>query len=140
MQQDIGFEGTTDAMTIFDVGTRPAGVHFVRPVYAQQQAGAEEGNQGRRFELVPGRFYEQADLLGRFATPAFDPFLAGITKIRGIDFANTIIAQARARLDSARSGLVMDHSQRQFKLLLFAGIAIVGEPHYFPFMLVLDHI
>lgn len=140
VQHDIGLECSADPMAVFDIGSRPARMHLIGPVHAQEQAGTEQGDQCGRFELIPGRFDEKINLPGRFAAPALDAVLARVAKIRRVDFSYSVVAQARTLLDCAGPGLVMDHSEGQFELLLLARIAIICESHIFPFMLVLNHI
>jgi hypothetical protein len=63
MQQHIGFEGAANPMTVFNVGSRPAGMYFVGCIDTQQQACAEQSDQCRRFKLVQRGFDEQCNLL-----------------------------------------------------------------------------
>lgn len=127
-------------MAVFNVWSGPASVHFVGSVHTKQEARAIECNQRRSFELVLRRFDEQIDLLGRLAAPASHLVQAGVPKIGRVDLADSVIAQTRTGFNSAGPGLMMNHSKCQFELLFFACIAVVGEPHIFPFMLVLDQI
>lgn len=48
VQQQIGFECTTYAVSVFDVRARPTGMNLVGSVDSQQEACAKERDQRRR--------------------------------------------------------------------------------------------
>ena len=54
MKGAVGFVGAAHPVAVIDVGTRPAGPNLSLFIDAQQQVGAIQGNQRRRFELVRG--------------------------------------------------------------------------------------
>ena len=139
MQQQVGFESAAHTMPVFHIRPGPAGMHPIRRIYPQQQARTEQGDQRGRFEPVQRVLDERSDLLRRFAAAPLDPAVAGVPEVGGIDFANAVIAQSRAVLDRAGPGFVVDHPERQFELAALARIAIIGQSHFLPFMLVFAH-
>ena len=140
MQQLVGLERATHAMTILDVGPWPATVNTVLSVDSEEQAGAEKCKQCRRLQLIYRVFNEQRDLLGRFTASPLDGNRAGVAKIGIVELANPVIAQPGAIANRPRSCLVLNHAQRQFELSALVGIAIVSEFHFLPFLIEISHI
>ena len=127
-------------MAVFDIRTRPRSAKFVFSIEPQQQAGTEQCNECRSLQLVGGILDETSNLLGRFTSPAFYQVGLGIAKIGGIEFPYSIVVEAGALPDRSRTGFVTNHPESELKLAAFLRISIIGETHFYPFMLVLNHI
>jgi len=81
-----------------------------------QQTGTEERNQGCRLQLIARTFYEALHLARRLTSSPLNVCLPAVTEIGGIQLANSVIGEARAFADSARTGFVPNHPESQLKL------------------------
>ncbi len=140
MQQQVGLEGPTQSMSELDIGPRPAGMHLVVRVDAQQQAGVVERYQRGRLQLVVRILDETGDLARRLAAPSPHTGDSGIAEIGAVQFANPVVREPGALADRAGPGFVANHAQRQLELAPLIGVAIVCQAHILPFMLIKPHI
>ena len=129
MEQQIGFERAAQAVPEFDVGSRPGRVDLARAVETQQQAHAEQRDQGRRLQLVFGAFHEAADLPRRLAAAAAD-VPAAVTEVGRVELPDPVVRQSGTAADGARPGLVADHPEREFELVPFVRVAVVRQTHF----------
>jgi hypothetical protein len=86
----------------------------------------EERNKGCGLQLVGGTLYVALDLARGLATASFDVRLPAVTKVGGVQLADTVVGKACALTDCARAGFVVDHPEGQFELAAFACIAVVS--------------
>ena len=140
VQQQISFKSTTYAVTIFYVRARPTGMNPVSGIDSEQEACTKKRDQRRCLQLIVRILDEETYLLGRFSATPSDCAGAPVAEVSCVKFADPVVTEAGAHLDSACPGLVPNHSKREFELTSFGRIAVVSEAHLFLFVLVNAHI
>ena len=140
VEEQIVLECATETVPEFDIRSWPARNDFVVFLDSQEQAGAEKRYQDRRLQLVFRILDESSDLSGRFAASPLHIRIACIPEVCRVELSDSIVGKRCTFTDGTCSGLVPDHSEREFELTAFRSITVVRKSHISPFMLEKDHI